>query len=210
MNSQLNRFNWISGIYDSLTRIIFGKSFREAQIVFLRDIHPNASVLILGGGTGWILKALLEINPGCEVQYIEASSKMLERSRRQISSTDSARVKFILGTEKDIDPAMKFDAVITNFFLDLFSHSLTNVIQRIRLSLARDAIWIVTDFVDGGKRWHGWMLRMMYGFFRITTGIEATQLPHYEKQVLATGIKKSKEKFFFGSFIKSAVYSVNE
>jgi tRNA (cmo5U34)-methyltransferase len=210
MSSPLNRFNWISGVYDSLTGLIFGKSFAEAQTFFLSEIPPRSKVLILGGGTGWILKALLNINSTCEVYYIEASSKMLEKSKKRIEERDQNRVRFILGTESNIDSTIKFDAVITNFFLDLFSDSLQQVIQKIKISLGREAVWIVTDFVDRGKFWHRLMLSVMYRFFRVTTGIEATRLPDYEKQLLGSAIKKSKEKFFFGSFINSAVYSINE
>jgi ubiquinone/menaquinone biosynthesis C-methylase UbiE len=135
---------------------------------------------------------------------------MLEKSKKRIEERDQNRVRFILGTESNIDSTIKFDAVITNFFLDLFSDSLQQVIQKIKISLGREAVWIVTDFVDRGKFWHRLMLSVMYRFFRVTTGIEATRLPDYEKQLLGSAIKKSKEKFFFGSFINSAVYSINE
>jgi tRNA (cmo5U34)-methyltransferase len=210
MRSELDRFNWIAGIYDWLTRFIFGKAFREAQIYFLKDIAANSTVVIIGGGTGWILRELLEVNAYCKVHYIEASEKMLKKSRAQISTVDLTRVKFIHGTEDEIDSRIKYDAVITNFFLDLFSNSLPTVVQKIKAALSGRSIWIVTEFVDEERLWHRTMLKIMYIFFRTTTGIEATRLPDYEKQLEKAGIKKSKEKLFFGSFIRSAVYSISE
>ena len=210
MSSPLNRFDWIAGIYDSLTRIIFGKSFFKAQCFFLEELKQCSKVLIIGGGTGWILRELLIVNTSCQVDYIEASSKMLEKARRQISVHDISRVKFMLGTEANIDRHARYDAVITNFFLDLFTASLVDVIQKIRTSLSKNSRWIVTDFADQGKWWHRVMLRLMYAFFRLTTGIEARELPDYEKRLTGAGIKKSKEEFFFGSFIRSAVYRINE
>jgi tRNA (cmo5U34)-methyltransferase len=209
MSTDQNRFNWIAGIYDSLTQFMFGKAFREAQICFLSDIGENSTVLIIGGGTGWILRELLEVNAHCKVHYVEASEKMLQKSREQISPADLTRVKFIYGTENEIDSRIKYDVVITNFFLDLFSKSLSTVIQKIKATLSTQAIWIVTEFVDE-RVWHRAMLKLMYIFFRTTTGIEATRLPDYQKELEKAGIKKSKEKLFFGSFIRSFVYSINE
>ena len=210
MITPLNRFNWIAGFYDFLARLVFGRSLYEAQCFFLKDLKSSRRVLIIGGGTGWILRELLSLNTNCEVDYIEASSKMLEKARGQISDSDKGRVKFIHGTEQDIDIDGLYDGVITNFFLDLFGASLDEVIQKIRGSLSRKTTWIVTDFADQQKWWHQLMLNGMYAFFRLTTGLEAKKLPDYETSLENAGIKKSKEKVFFGSFIKSAVYSINE
>jgi tRNA (cmo5U34)-methyltransferase len=210
MITPLNRFNWIAGVYDSLTRLVFGRSFYKAQCFFLEDLKFRRKVLIIGGGTGWILRELLIVNAGCEVDYIEASSRMLAIARAEISDQDKHRVKFTLGTEKDIDAWPKYDAVITNFFLDLFDDSLDHVIQKIRASLSKHSLWIVTDFIDQRRWWHRLMLRVMYIFFNLTTGIEARRLPDYERRLANAGIKKSKEEVFFGSFIKTAIYTINE
>lgn len=210
MTTPLNSFNWIAGIYDGLARLIFGKAFLKAQCFFLDELKTRSKILIIGGGTGWILRELLLVNTTCEVDYIEASSKMLEKARGQISPSDKDRVNFVLGTEDSIDGRTQYDAVITNFFLDLFNASLNEVVQKISSVLSKGSIWLVTDFVDQRKWWHQLMLQVMYAFFRLTTGIEAKQLPDYEGSLAKAGIKKSKEEVFFGSFIKSAVYTINE
>jgi tRNA (cmo5U34)-methyltransferase len=118
MSSPIDRFNLVAGYYDWLVRLVFGKSMREAQAYFLKDVPPGCNVLILGGGTGWILRALLDKQPDCKVWYIEASSEMIKRTKQKIES-DQRRVTFIHGTEDSI-PDAGFDFVVTNFFLDLF------------------------------------------------------------------------------------------
>lgn len=208
MSNSKNSFNWIAPFYDSLTKLFFGKAFYKAQIHFLSEIPKKGRVLIIGGGTGWILNELLRINPDCEVHYVEASSKMVEKTRRRVSPKH--KVKFIFGSENSIPRNGKYDAVITNFFLDLFSESLTDVILKIKRSLSKNSIWIVTDFEDNGKLWQKVMLKTMYFFFRVTSRIEASQIPDIEEELKKQGIKKSKEEIFLGSFIRSSVYRISE
>jgi tRNA (cmo5U34)-methyltransferase len=203
---KLNRFNKIAGIYDSLTRVVFGKSLYNAQVFFLNTIPPNSNVLILGGGTGWLLEALLDINPSCRVWYVEASSSMISHAEKTIGKAQSNRVYFIHGTEADIPPGMMYDAVVTHFFLDLFSASSLNaVITTIQGRLKPDAVWLVSDFVYRDKRWQKILLRLMYLFFRLTCRIETVQLPPWEEMLARHGFDEAKSENFFGSFIRSVL-----
>src|SRR5579872_6146211 len=113
----LNEFDGISTIYDQLSQLVFGENLVESQKTFLKKIPNQSTILILGGGTGWILVELLKAQPNCEVWYIEASQKMISLSKEKTKSDN--RVHFIHGTEDQI-PDVKFDVVITNFYLDLF------------------------------------------------------------------------------------------
>lgn len=207
MNS-LNTFNWLAGFYDRLVKIIFGDSLNNAQLVYLKDIPPEANVLILGGGTGLILKELGKINQSCSVWYIEASSAMIKQAKKNIrNSNQQVRIYFIHGTENEIPDGIEFDAVITNFFLDLFSASvLEKVIQKIKPSLATQGIWLVSDFVTPSRYWQKILLNMMYFFFRKTCDIESSHLPPWELKLGNAGLVQMKSKMFFCSFVKSAVF----
>ena len=101
MNSTgFNGFDRLAPIYDPLARMIYGKSIVQAQTSFLSIIPPFSKVLILGGGTGWLLTELLRGHPTCEVWYIESSANMLSMTIKK--NGHPGRVHFILGTEKDI------------------------------------------------------------------------------------------------------------
>jgi ubiquinone/menaquinone biosynthesis C-methylase UbiE len=181
--------------------MVFGKSIIESQQFFLGEIQEHARVLILGGGSGWLLSELLRIKPNCEVWYIDASEKMIALSRQK---NPEHRVHFIHGTELDIPVAIRFDAVITNFYLDLFTNDqLKKAVERIQSSLNAGALWIVTDFVDG-KWWQRMMLGVMYWFFRILCQIESQRLPEWSELMENAGIKEMESKFFYGDFIKTA------
>jgi tRNA (cmo5U34)-methyltransferase len=207
MSNPLNRFNWLAKHYDFLAGIIFGKTLQQSQLYFLRSIPPGCSILIMGGGTGEVLRSLLDINPTCRVWYVEASGEMVSIASKKIRKNDRDRVSFIHGTEDSIPDKAFFDVIITSFFLDLYSdEGVLNICKRFYHKLNKDGLWFVSDFVDGGKRWHRVMLWTMYRFFVLTCTIEGSKLPSWQKALESTGLAEMEFKFFYGGFIKSAVY----
>jgi ubiquinone/menaquinone biosynthesis C-methylase UbiE len=199
----MNNFDSVARYYDLLARIVFGNSIVKSQVHFLDLIKPSSNVLILGGGTGWILDELKRKGKTINVWYIEMSDEMISRARKKNDS--SLNVHFIHGSESDIPHDVLFDVVITNFFLDLFKHDkLKNVIDTIHFSLKPDGIWFVSDFVNG-KWWHKILLWIMYRFFKLTASINASELPQWEKLMTLTGCEMYSHSFF-NRFIKSSVY----
>ena len=199
-------YNRLAPVYTFLTKIVFGRSIQTSQLHFLSHLQPDHRLLILGGGSGDLLKAILEKQPKLIIDYIDISSKMIKLARQKIPA--AATVNFIEGTEQNI-PDTTYDAVITNFYLDLFPDAaLSQVIATIKKSLPTNAKWLVTDFVNE-KIWHRIMLWIMYRFFRITTGIEASRLPHWESALLKSGIQEVESAKYYGRFIKSSVYKIS-
>lgn len=207
MSAALNTFDRIASLYDLLARIVFGGAIHRSQLHFLGAVGPGASVLILGGGSGALLRDLLTVNPTCRVCYIEASSAMLDLAARKVSDQFRGNVSFIHGTEDSVPGGTVFDAIITNFFLDLFNEeALAALGKKLDVRLRGDGLWLVSDFVDGKKRWQRLMLWIMYRFFAFTCNIGTSSLPAWEKQLEAAGMKEKAFATFFDGFIKSAVY----
>jgi len=195
----VNNFDRVAFLYDALVRLVFGNSMFRAQTFLLDKIKDNATVLIIGGGTGWILKAL---KPGCEVWYIDSSSKMIERARKQ---DVTCKVHFITGTESDI-PGRTFDVIITNFYFDLFTTTkVDTVIKKIKTVMKPDAHWIVTYFVDKAW-WQRIMLNVMYLFFNVTCNIESKKLPAWLESFDQNGFKMIESKTFYAGFIKTVLW----
>jgi ubiquinone/menaquinone biosynthesis C-methylase UbiE len=205
MKGGLKGFDHIAGLYDILARIVFGEHIVHAQHYFLKDIADGSKVLILGGGTGWLLAELLSRNPNAEVWYVEASQQMIALSREKIN--DKGNVHFIHGTEQDIPAEISVDMVITNFYLDLFSsEALAKILPEITTRMKENTRWIATDFVYQGKWWQSALLQIMYWFFRTVGAIESTRLPLWQAALRQAGWIPVKEKMFFRGFIKTAVY----
>jgi tRNA (cmo5U34)-methyltransferase len=203
--SDLNQFDRIAGLYDVLASAIFGRSMRKAQFHHLKNLPREGKVLILGGGTGWHALELLR-NSAVTIVYIDASRAMLSMAEKKLSDF-RARVKFIHGTASSVPPE-KFDAVITNFYLDLFDQStLEKVVALVRGAMHRDSGWVITDFVRG-RWWHNFLLKVMYFFFRVTCNIQAPQLPAWENTVEAAGFRSAGEAFYYGEFIKTVLVKI--
>jgi hypothetical protein len=203
----LNGFNRIAPYYDFLKRVVFGNAMPESQQYFF-DRLPAGNILVLGGGSGEILVPLFSAQPRCRVWYVEASSQMLAMTARNTPAPFSSQVTLVHGTEDSIPEDVSFDAVITNFFLDLFAEGpLLAACQKVAARLEDRSLWIVTDFVDGGRWWQRLMLRVMYRFFRMTCRIDAVQLPAWQLQLGRLGFRQMASRAFYGGFICSAVYT---
>ena len=199
-------FDGVAAIYDTLSNVVFGRSMVRAQTFYLRDIPSGAKVLIIGGGTGWLLNELLVVNSTCSVWYIEASAKMLDLTKERISKSSNV-IHLIHGTENSIPPDIKFDAVITHFYLDLFPQtSCDQVIQKISRSMHAKSMWLVTDFINT-TWWQNILLAVMYKFFRVTCHIEASQLPEWQDLVKRNGFVEVKSELFFWKFIRSSLFA---
>ena len=203
----MNGFNLIAPVYDGLSTLVFGNSIRRAQQYYLEEARAARKILVIGGGTGLILGALLEINPSCEVWYIEASSRMLDRAKKRLARRPESRVHFIHGTEHDIPAEVEFDVVIANFFFDVFQPpALEKTISLIGRVVSGNGKILVSEFVANGVWWHRIMLTIMYLFFRLVGALDARKLPDWQNQLRREGFGESKSRLFCRAFIKSAVY----
>lgn len=203
---RINNFDALAPYYDTLARIVYGKSIQRAQTEFIYTIPVRATILILGGGTGWILDSLTHGNQGHKIYFIEASSEMIGRAQRRSIDGD---VIFIHGTEAAIPQGLKFDVVMTNFYFDLFTNAgVQHRIQHIAKFCNDDARWLVTDFVNT-RWWHSLLLKSMYAFFKLTSGIEADHLPDWEPALHAAGYSCTDQRGFYKGFIQSYVFEKN-
>lgn len=207
MSNPLNQFDWLAKYYDLLSRLISRNRLHHSQVYFLDQIPDSTAILILGGGTGGILKQLLMANRSCLVWYVEASGQMISIARKKVPVEVLSRVKFIHGTERSLSGQSTFDIIITNFFIDMFPGDVVQSICRsLYPKLNHAGCWFVSDFVDNGKWWQKFLLWMMYRFFRLTCKIEASELPAWERHLKSTGLEALKSRLFYGGFIKSVVY----
>jgi ubiquinone/menaquinone biosynthesis C-methylase UbiE len=206
MSSRLDTFNRVAPYYASLKRFVFGSAVDESQAAFLSKLPPGR-ILILGGGSGELLQSVFRHSPDCEIWYVEASSVMLARAVDNVPSDKRAFVHFIHGTEDALPRDARFDALITNFFLDLFPEEVVlGIARKLSTHLTKSGVWLVSDFVDQGKAWQRVLLWTMYRFFVATCGIDARKLPAWQTQIHTSGFEETESASFYNGFIKSAVF----
>jgi tRNA (cmo5U34)-methyltransferase len=209
MNAALNGFNPIAGFYDRLARFVFGKAIVNAQTHFLGELLQCQNVLVLGGGTGWIAEEILKVNPAINITYIDASDKMIQFAEKRLNAL-SQNISLIHGTQQSIPDDVFYDAVITNFFLDLFPEGeLEIVVNQICNSVKPGTLWLVCDFENQEKIWQEMLLRVMYQFFRATTGVSAKKLPGWRSMLKSKYCVETHCRGFYHGFIQAVVFRLN-
>jgi ubiquinone/menaquinone biosynthesis C-methylase UbiE len=195
-----------ASFYDKLSRLVFGKALVNAQTWLLPRIPENAKVLIVGGGTGWLLEEITKLHPGgLNITYVEISAKMMALSyKRNIGAN---HVEFINKAVEDAGLPANFDVLITPFLFDNFTEEdLPGVFQHIHQTLKPGGLWLNTDFQLTGKWWQYLMLKSMLLFFKVLCGVPSWRLPGVGKQFGKFGYAVIEEKIFFGGFVVTRAY----
>lgn len=208
-------FDFVAAFYDPLARLVFGSALRRAQQAALAHLPPGApSVLIVGGGTGWVLGEVLRLRPTARILYLEASAVMLRKSEahlRRLAPAQAAQVEFQLGTEANLPPSAQFDALVTFFLLDLFPPpDLRMLLQRLQAACRPEARWLVADFCPPRTWWQRGLLAVMYRFFRLTANVQARQLPPWPAELARLGWRRFAHAQFFRGLIAAAAYQTAE
>ena len=198
----------IARVYDLTSRLVFGKAIIQAQVCMLGYIPPNSSILIVGGGTGWILESLSELYPqGLAIDYVEVSAQMITLSKKR--NYKDNKVNFIHQPIEEFNTARQYDVIITPFIFDNFSADKIELIfTKLDDRLKNNGLWLYADFVydrSQSKLWQKLLLKIMYLFFRITCGIETQELismdsyfaPSYHKEFGASHYFKFIQSIFY-------------
>jgi ubiquinone/menaquinone biosynthesis C-methylase UbiE len=201
-----NDFDSLAHLYDRLGFVVFGDTILQAQRALLSQVPAQATVLFIGGGSGRVLPQLLAQNPK-EIWYVEKSAKMLALARQQVPADD--RIRWIHGDEAH--PAVssqQFDVILTFFLLDLFEESsLQALMRRLSQRLRPGGKWLVADFNPAANGVVSRLLyRSMYGFFRLTSRVQASHLPNYPVYFDKIGLTLKDKKLFYRRIIQSLLY----
>ncbi len=214
-DKKANNFDWVAPVYDALAVAVFGRRLQWAQTVFLQNstdapIQAGASVLLVGGGTGWLLEYILRQCQPKRVVYLELSAQMVARaSRRMVRHAVPGSVEFRVGDVTSLAANERFDVIITPFLLDLFTEQTLRerVLPPLRQALKPGGRWLVTDFVNPQAGWQKLLLRVMIAFFRLTAGIETRTLADWQRLLSESGLTQQKRQSHVGGMVSTEVWT---
>lgn len=204
-----NNYDSIAGSYDALSRLVFFKAQVNAQIRQLHYIEAGSRILIVGGGTGWILEEISKIHPeGLDITYVELSGKMLDRARKRNYGRN--QVLFLHANIEEFKCEEHFDVIHTAFLFDNFEvGAAVWVFHLLLLNLEPGGIWLYTDFkIEPGERsgWKPVMLKIMYAFFSRVADVDATRLPPMDQFFSNNDCELIDEERYYKGFIESKVF----
>jgi ubiquinone/menaquinone biosynthesis C-methylase UbiE len=200
-------YDRVALFYDTLAAFVFGGAIAESQVALLHTIKASSSVLIAGGGTGWVLDEISKLHPkGLSITYVELSARMIAKAKER--NVAGNRVTFVQMPVQEFDLLQKYDVVITAFLFDNFSEETQQaVFDKLHGALKSGGVWLFTDFKDQQNQW--WqpaLLKGMYFFFNLLCGLEANQLINTEHLFEQQNYSVQKELSFCKGFITSVAY----
>ncbi|MEX2379171.1 MAG: class I SAM-dependent methyltransferase [Vicingaceae bacterium] len=199
-----NNYNLIAPFYDSIVAFVFGKAIYKAQIELFDQLPEEGNALFIGGGSGKVLKVLVERRPQLKITYLEKSKNMLALSRKKV--TDAQQINFILGGLNDI-PHKPYDAILTFFFLDLFeAKERQEVFDQLKSQLKTKGFWLIADFLPPKKRKYRMIESLMFAFLKVSTKIASHRIDKFQKYFTNQEFELLQEKKYYDNFIFSAIY----
>ena len=204
-------YDRITPYYDFLSRLVFQDNQRKPQYAQLNFLKNDDRMLIVGGGSGWILEAIYELKlSGLEVIYLEHSESMLYKSKYR--NTGNLNVKFIHLDVELFQEDKKFDVIMTPFLFDNFKQEkATKVFSILDDLLKEDGHWFHADFTHDTKGgwWKEIIINLMYRFLRMWSAVDHSEFVDMSPIFDSFGYELIWKQFYFSKFIYGKVYRKN-
>jgi ubiquinone/menaquinone biosynthesis C-methylase UbiE len=181
----------------------FGRALEQRREAFLSDVADARRVLALGDGDGRALAALLADAPNACVDYIDVSARMLELARARAGTqhvvyrNEDARTALL--------PEAEYDLIVTHFFLDCFDETdLEPLIARLARAATPQSRWLISEF-----RGNGWLVRALYLFFRVATGLGTRRLVDHHPLLKRRGFRMVRHENAWRGLLASELWVGN-
>ncbi|MEM6264421.1 MAG: class I SAM-dependent methyltransferase, partial [Bacteroidota bacterium] len=185
---------------------IYGRKLAEAQCFFLSEIPAGSHVLVVGGGTGWVISEMKKQVTDLSITFVEASHQMLNKAKAH----SNEQVEFVFQDGTWQPKPDQYDVVFTAFFLDVFPQPFAeSQISMLDSSLKPGGLWIYTDFqlaIGGYRKWSAWLIRIMYTFFRTFNALSACKLPEIDHSFNQNDLRIMKSKDFLQGLLTTRIY----
>jgi len=206
-------FNRIAPIYDASVRLVFGSSIDRLQTDAIDSLTTSHHALIVGGGTGKILRACMDRALARHYTYAELSPAMIARTKRRLSSAEHDLVTFTDNGFKE--DAVAYDLIILPFVLDCLGYDqLQQFLKELKAHLSPGGKILLIDFnQEAGTPyvksfWKEWFIRLLYQFFRRFTYIKAHQLAPFQALMTKEGFVREQEMYRYKGWIQAVTWSI--
>ena len=177
------KFDTIAKYYNFLEILAFGKILYGTRLHSLnRTSNPN-NILLVGEGTGYFSKYLVKCYPKSSMIILDSSNQMIKIMQ---GHNEISKVQNITISQQDYfkhTPAIKYDLICSNFFLDCFKSSdVLRIVGKIKLMLNENGEWNDVDFTMPRRKnllnckYNKLILKILYTSFRLICKIESVSI----------------------------------
>lgn len=206
-----NNYDLIASWYDCLSRIVFLKSQVNAQKEQLSFIKNHQKVLIIGGGTGWILEEIAKTHQNLQIIFVEISANMIALAKQK--KWGENQVNFVHLPIENFNNEEFYDVIITAFLFDNFARNRAEMVfEKLNHKLKQKGLWLFADFSNlyTTKRWQFMFLKIMYFFFKKVARVEAKELVDMYPYFIKNNFAVLQKKHYYGNFIDAFVFEKNK
>ncbi len=191
--------------YDRLSRLVYGRQLTEAHRFLIPYIPAGAHVLIVGGGTGYVLDEITRQHPSrLIITYVEISARMTALARKRHWGDN--KVTFINCAIEAVD-LDQYEVIFTPFLFDNFRQAeFKALFDHLHCHLLPGGRWLNADFQLTGRWWQPVLLKTMFLFFKLLGCVEVSQLPDIDQEFHDHHYQSIARQTFFGGFISSVIY----
>ncbi len=195
----------IARAYRWLEYAAFGRELERRRFRYLDQVTSARCALILGDGDGRFLSRFLS-RSHASVDSIDSSARMLELCRERVGNE---RAAYRHGDALSVPLApSSYDLIVTHFFLDCFDSSgLGRLAARIRTAACPGALWLISEFRQ--PLWAAPIIRGLYLFFRVTTGLRVTRLADHRPILRAHGFSLLREETSWRGLLASELWRLS-
>ena len=203
----------IASLYKWLEYAAFGRALERRRRRYLHLVAQATNVLLLGDGDGRFTAELVATIPHATVCSVDLSTQMLRLAKRRLEQlgTDLTSVSLIKANALDIALVGPYDLIVTHFFLDCFtSLALAPLVSRVSQAASPTATWLISEFRVPSpplmNLFARFLIKAMYLFFRITTGLKTSQLPRYESALCSHRFRRLQASTAAGGLLISELW----
>lgn len=195
----------IARCYRWLEYFGFGRALERRRFAFLPLIGQARRILVLGEGDGRFLAQLVLQNPHASIDYVDLSEKMLELARARAGDQC---ITYTQADALDLNlPDAEFDLIVTHFFLDCLNlEQARTLVAKLTRAAQPNALWLISEFRDRSP-WARAVVRSLYFFFRITTGLETRALIDYHALLAQNRWRLEHEQTGHAGLLASELWS---
>lgn len=177
-------FDALAPHYRWMELVLAGEKLQRCRTTFLDQISAPENILIWGEGNGRFLLECRRSWRQARIVCADASGRMLQLAKRRLNrkGLETNGIEFLRADVLEWSPPKEeFDLIVTHFFLDCFrAEQLQRIVSTLATAARSSAAWLMADFQTpefGLQRFRAKViLKTMYLFFRVVTGLPARKL----------------------------------
>lgn len=195
--------------YDSLSKLIFLGSQQRIQRKLITSLKDGDRMLIIGGGSGWILEDINRLyRQNIEITYIEQSGKMLEMTKKR--HFNPLAVNMIQANIFEYSLLGEYNIIFTPFIFDHFNLQESQILfDKLDFHLTKGGLWLHTDFTYDsryGKWWKQLYMSAIFLFFKWVIGLKNKTLTNIEPIFLKKNYHCTYKKYTYMKFIQGSIW----